>query len=182
MTSSLVALMRHKRLIVGGWTIKRLLLRIASLHSGLRGHWRGASLRLLVRQIALRCTTFLRSARGVRRLHQCCMRLRRLISLVAVPAASAIGVLGEALRHGRIAPEQLAARWAAVRGAAGGGRPLESVPDPRAALEAALESGSGPVIVAGSLYLVGAARAILVTDPLLVPDPPLPPHAPEAPR
>ena len=79
-------------------------------------------------------------------------------------------------------PEQLAARWAAVRGAAGGGRPLESVPDPRAALEAALESGSGPVIVAGSLYLVGAARAILVTDPLLVPDPPLPPHAPEAPR
>jgi hypothetical protein len=31
------------------------------------------------------------------------------------------------------------------------------------------------VIVAGSLYLVGAARAILVADPLLVPDPPLPP-------
>jgi len=32
--------------------------------------------------------------------------------------------------------------------------------------------------VAGSLYLVGAARAILVNDPLLVPDPP---HALEAP-
>jgi len=30
------------------------------------------------------------------------------------------------------------------------------------------------VIVAGSLYLVGEARAILVDDPRLVPDPPLP--------
>jgi hypothetical protein len=30
------------------------------------------------------------------------------------------------------------------------------------------------VIVAGSLYLVGAARAILVQDPGLIPDPPLP--------
>ena len=35
-------------------------------------------------------------------------------------------------------------------------------------------TGPGPVIVAGSLYLVGAARAILVDDPRLVPDPPLP--------
>jgi folylpolyglutamate synthase/dihydropteroate synthase len=43
-------------------------------------------------------------------------------------------------------------------------------------LDAALSSGSGsgPVVVAGSLYLVGAARAILVSDPLLVPDPPIP--------
>jgi hypothetical protein len=30
------------------------------------------------------------------------------------------------------------------------------------------------VIVAGSLYLVGAARAILVADPNLEPDPPTP--------
>ena len=80
-------------------------------------------------------------------------------------------------------PDQLAARWAAVRGA--GPRP-EAIADPRAALEAALGSGSGsgPVVVAGSLYLVGAARAILVADPLLVPDPPLPllpPPAPETP-
>jgi folylpolyglutamate synthase/dihydropteroate synthase len=55
--------------------------------------------------------------------------------------------------------------------------------DPRAALDAALGRGpsAGPVIVAGSLYLVGAARAILVDDPRLVPDPSLP--APEiAPR
>ena len=37
-----------------------------------------------------------------------------------------------------------------------------------------LRRGAGPVIVAGSLYLVGAARAILVDDSRLVPDPPLP--------
>jgi dihydrofolate synthase/folylpolyglutamate synthase len=35
---------------------------------------------------------------------------------------------------------------------------------------------TGPVVVAGSLYLVGAARAILVSDPLLEPDPPVPHH------
>ena len=79
-------------------------------------------------------------------------------------------------------PEQLAARWAAAAAAAaqrgsGTGRPgtgdsgVESIAEPRAALDAAMSSGSGPVIVAGSIYLVGAARAILVADPRLVPDP-----------
>jgi dihydrofolate synthase/folylpolyglutamate synthase len=74
-------------------------------------------------------------------------------------------------------PEQLAARWAAAA-AAGRTNARAAVPepisDPRAALDAALAGGSGegPVIVAGSLYLVGAARAILVDDPRLVPDPP----------
>ena len=70
--------------------------------------------------------------------------------------------------------EELAARWLAVTG-----RPAEAIPEPAAALEAALSGGSGPgradgrdwgpggaVIVAGSLYLVGAARALLVDDPL----------------
>jgi dihydrofolate synthase/folylpolyglutamate synthase len=77
-------------------------------------------------------------------------------------------------------PEQLAARWAAVAAQRGvpaqrGAATVEAIADPRAALDAALGSGSGsgPVIVAGSLYLVGAARAILVDDPRLVPDPPL---------
>jgi dihydrofolate synthase/folylpolyglutamate synthase len=79
-------------------------------------------------------------------------------------------------------PKQLAARWAAAAAAAaqrgsGTGRPgtghsgVESIAEPRAALDATMSSGSGPVIVAGSLYLVGAARAILVADPRLVPDP-----------
>ena len=39
--------------------------------------------------------------------------------------------------------------------------------DPDAALDLALATGDGPVVVAGSLYLVGAARARLVDDPLL---------------
>ena len=71
---------------------------------------------------------------------------------------------------GRALPaDQLAARWRVLAG-----RAAEAVAAPAAAIDAALSSGSGtgPVIVAGSLYLVGAARAILVPDPLLVPDPP----------
>ena len=76
---------------------------------------------------------------------------------------------------GRAMPaDHLAARWSAIAG-----RPAEAVSEPAAALDAALSGGggaigSGPVVVAGSLYLVGAARAILVSDPLLVPDPPIP--------
>ena len=53
-----------------------------------------------------------------------------------------------------------------------GGPPLPAatvreVPDPDRALDLALATGDGPVVVAGSLYLVGAARARLVDDPLL---------------
>ncbi len=46
-------------------------------------------------------------------------------------------------------------------------------PDPIVALERALRGpGPGPVLVAGSLYLVGAARGHLVDDPdLRDPDP-----------
>jgi dihydrofolate synthase/folylpolyglutamate synthase len=59
------------------------------------------------------------------------------------------------------APE-LAARWRAS------GVPVASViavPEPLAALDLALATGFGPVVVAGSLYLVGAARGYLVDDP-----------------
>jgi dihydrofolate synthase/folylpolyglutamate synthase len=45
-------------------------------------------------------------------------------------------------------------------------RPLV-VTDPVAALRRALEDAGGPVVVAGSLYLVGAARRELVDDPIL---------------
>ncbi|MEO8438011.1 MAG: Mur ligase family protein [Chloroflexota bacterium] len=66
--------------------------------------------------------------------------------------------------------EELAARWRATglrlsSGAAGPRRVLAE-PDPIAALERAL-GDPGPVVVAGSLYLVGAARAHLVDDPAL---------------
>jgi dihydrofolate synthase/folylpolyglutamate synthase len=44
---------------------------------------------------------------------------------------------------------------------------VETAPDVPAALDRALAMGDGPVVVAGSLYLVGAVRARLVDDPLL---------------
>jgi dihydrofolate synthase/folylpolyglutamate synthase len=66
-------------------------------------------------------------------------------------------------------PERLASRWSALTG-----QRAEMAADPRAALDAALGEGNGPVFVAGSLYLVGAARALLVDDPLLASDPTLP--------
>jgi dihydrofolate synthase/folylpolyglutamate synthase len=80
---------------------------------------------------------------------------------------------------GRALPaDQLAARWRVLAG-----RTAEVVEEPAAAIDAALSSGSGtgPVIVAGSLYLVGAARAILVPDPLFGPDPLLGPDPPDPP-
>ena len=57
----------------------------------------------------------------------------------------------------------LAARWRAIVPSL---RPLVE-PDPGAALDAALRSAPGPIVVAGSLYLVGALRARLLDDPLL---------------
>ena len=76
-------------------------------------------------------------------------------------------VICTAPRGGRALPaDLLAARWEAATG-----RPAEGAANPRTALESALSTGSGPVFVAGSLYLVGAARAQLVDDPNLVPDP-----------
>jgi dihydrofolate synthase / folylpolyglutamate synthase len=62
-----------------------------------------------------------------------------------------------------LAAAALAARWRSVAGQDAG--PIEVVPEPRAAVAAALAAAPGPVVVAGSLYLVGAARALLVDDP-----------------
>ena len=59
---------------------------------------------------------------------------------------------------------ELAARWRATRAGRSGATIVES--DPVAAVDLALR-GSGPVVVAGSLYLVGAARGHLVDDPSL---------------
>jgi dihydrofolate synthase/folylpolyglutamate synthase len=70
---------------------------------------------------------------------------------------------------GRAMPaDVLAARWAALAPSA----PARAAADPGAALELALREAAGPVVVAGSLYLVGAVRARLVDDPALI-DPPL---------
>ena len=58
---------------------------------------------------------------------------------------------------------ELAEAW---RTALPGAR-IEVEPDPTAALERARATAAGLVVVAGSLYLVGAARARLVDDPAL---------------
>ena len=58
---------------------------------------------------------------------------------------------------------ELAARWRVNAPDAD----IAVVDEPLAALEAALGSAEGPVVVAGSLYLVGLVRGQLVDDPLL---------------
>jgi folylpolyglutamate synthase/dihydropteroate synthase len=58
-------------------------------------------------------------------------------------------------------PEALAAAWStALPGAR-----VRAVADAAAAIEVAIAEAPGPVVVAGSLYLVGVARALLVDDP-----------------
>lgn len=59
--------------------------------------------------------------------------------------------------------DELAGLWAG----AGRGIRARVVRPVAAALAAALASAPGPVIVAGSLYLVGAVRALLIDDPAL---------------
>jgi dihydrofolate synthase/folylpolyglutamate synthase len=66
-------------------------------------------------------------------------------------------------------PEALAAVWRS----AGHRGPIDTAPNPDAALDVALGALGGPIVVAGSLYLVGAVRGRLVDDPLLR-DPPRP--------
>jgi dihydrofolate synthase / folylpolyglutamate synthase len=111
-----------------------------------------------------------------------------LAALARTPYLAGARVIATAVDAPRALPaEQLAARWAAVTG-----RRAETIPSPEEALGAALDgpattaggsrgaavrsgtAAGGPVIVAGSLYLVGAARALLVHDPRLAPDPPAP--------
>jgi dihydrofolate synthase/folylpolyglutamate synthase len=100
------------------------------------------------------------------------MRDKDVAGVVAALAGS------EALRDARIIctrlayprampAEQLAEAWADVDGR----RTIIVEPDWEAALDLALAGderwASGPVVVAGSLYLVGEVRARLVDDPLL---------------
>jgi dihydrofolate synthase/folylpolyglutamate synthase len=72
-----------------------------------------------------------------------------------------------------LAATELAARWRRI---VPDGRAEAVTPLPEA-LDRALDIGGGPVIVAGSLYLVGEARARWLDDPLLR-DPGEPPGVP----
>jgi dihydrofolate synthase/folylpolyglutamate synthase len=60
----------------------------------------------------------------------------------------------------------LAARWRALAAPASLAA-VTAVDDPIAAIDEALAASTGTTVVAGSLYLVGAARAYLVEDPEL---------------
>ena len=97
-------------------------------------------------------------------------------SMADKDVAGVVRALGtaEALRDARIIctgldlpralpADELAAAWSAGRGE----RIVSAEPDTMAALDRALAKPPGPVVVAGSLYLVGAVRARLVDDPLL---------------
>ncbi len=91
-----------------------------------------------------------------------------LAALAASPIARAARVVCTEVDLPRALPAaRLAKGWAAV---APGSRP-EVVTPVAAALERALAEAPGPVVVAGSLYLVGAVRAILVDDPELRDEP-----------
>lgn len=79
-----------------------------------------------------------------------------------------------ALRGARVMATQVegprampAPELAAIWRAAGHGVEVVAEPSVERALEAALGNGAGPVVVAGSLYLVGKVRGRLVDDPRL---------------
>jgi dihydrofolate synthase / folylpolyglutamate synthase len=87
-------------------------------------------------------------------------------ALTASSALRGARVVCTQLNTARALPaDALAARWRALAS----GVQVVVEPDPMAALDAAIAGKAtvGPVVVAGSLYLVGAARARLVDDPLL---------------
>jgi len=87
-----------------------------------------------------------------------------LATLAAARSLDGARVVATQVEGSRALPAAaLAARWRSVAGPDAG--PIEVVPEPRAAVAAALSAAPGPVVVAGSLYLVGAARALLVDDP-----------------
>jgi dihydrofolate synthase / folylpolyglutamate synthase len=100
-----------------------------------------------------------------------------IAALVGARSMTGARIIATAVGLSRAMPaDDLAARWAAAR-------PAEDPPrvaaDPHAALEMALADRGGPIVVAGSLYLVGAVRAVLVDDPDLVdPSDPSPVHSP----
>jgi dihydrofolate synthase/folylpolyglutamate synthase len=89
-----------------------------------------------------------------------------VIAAVATsPSLARATVVCTALDLPRALPAaDLAAAWAA---AGVPGLVVLAAADPGAALDLALGLPGGPVVVAGSLYLVGAARARLVDDPVL---------------
>jgi dihydrofolate synthase/folylpolyglutamate synthase len=91
--------------------------------------------------------------------------VRAMVASASLEAATVVCTAVDAPRA--LAPDALAEAWRTGGRAAGRALTVEDAPTPEAALERVLGSGHGPVVVAGSLYLVGDARRRLVDDPLL---------------
>ena len=93
-----------------------------------------------------------------------------IAALVRAAALRRATVICTALDLARALPaDALAGRWSAVAAvtAVGGGLRIVAEADVDTALDRALSEARGPLVVCGSLYLVGRARARLVDDPLL---------------
>jgi dihydrofolate synthase / folylpolyglutamate synthase len=89
-------------------------------------------------------------------------------AIAASPTLEGATVLCTAVDAPRaLAAEALAEAWRAGARSLGRAVQVRAVDTPVAALDSALGVGDGPIVVAGSLYLVGDARARLVDDPLL---------------
>jgi dihydrofolate synthase/folylpolyglutamate synthase len=85
-------------------------------------------------------------------------------ALAASPVVRSARIVCTRVDAGRGMPaDELAARWSAALPEAR----VTTDADPLAALERAIESAVGPIVVAGSLFLVGAVRGHLVDDPAL---------------
>ncbi|HYX10354.1 MAG TPA: Mur ligase family protein [Candidatus Acidoferrum sp.] len=90
-------------------------------------------------------------------------------ALAKAEALRGAGIICTRVESERALPaDRLAAVWEANDGE----RTIIVEPEIDGALDRAFATGDGPVVVAGSLYLVGAVRARLVDDPLLR-DPPM---------
>ncbi len=91
--------------------------------------------------------------------------VRALAGSSALAGATIICTQVEAARA--LPAESLAAAWTEATVPAGRRPVIEVIRPPAAALERALAEAPGPIVVAGSLYLVGALRSLLVDDPAL---------------
>jgi dihydrofolate synthase / folylpolyglutamate synthase len=87
--------------------------------------------------------------------------IANLVQARAMEGATVICTQVEAPRA--LPATALAERWRTIAPECS----VEAEPDMDRALDRALASATGPLVVAGSLYLVGAVRARLVDDPLL---------------
>jgi dihydrofolate synthase / folylpolyglutamate synthase len=86
-------------------------------------------------------------------------------ALAAADALHGARIVATQLDIPRALPaDALAGHWTQIEEP---GWKVTAQPDPFAALDRAIATADGPVVVAGSLYLVGLARGRLVDDPLL---------------